>query len=224
MRGAEILQISQRQDADSGEHVARLPRSGIKHGDDIHTAFFKHGQVYQRAPEIPRTDDNGIEALPDREYLADLGKQVTDIVSVALLPEAAKAVEILPYLRCGHVHQGGQLAGRDAGTPLRDQFPQVAIVARQTSHHGGGHRHGTSCLILTVFHHTAPFRCIPGTRSVVTVTRRGVEIGPREPALLIAEVSGSSDHGTVIPAKPPLRHDKAYSPAAAQRVQRRAQV
>ena len=80
MRGAEILQISQRQDADSGEHVARLPLSGIKHGDDIHTTFFKHGQVHQRAPEIPRTDGGtASKPLPDREYLADLGKQVTDI-------------------------------------------------------------------------------------------------------------------------------------------------
>ena len=58
----------------------------------------------KRAAEISRTDDDGAIAFIDSEQLADLAVKIFYVISVALLAEAAKAVEILTYLRCGDVH------------------------------------------------------------------------------------------------------------------------
>ena len=59
--------------------------------------------------EIAATEENGFEAVLNTENCADFILKLFHIVAVALLPESAEAVKILPNLRCGQAHALRQL-------------------------------------------------------------------------------------------------------------------
>ena len=53
---------------------------------------------------ITRTDNDRTKPRRNAEEIADLAVQILDIIAIALLAEAAKAVEILTDLRCRYLH------------------------------------------------------------------------------------------------------------------------
>lgn len=138
MLGAEVLQGIQSQHLDARHGAPHKSLARIEHGEDIHAPLFEHGLVDEAAAQVSRADDDGVEARSNAEDLADLGEEVVDVIAVALLTEAAEAVEILADLGGGDVHHGGQLARGDAHLALGDQLPQVAVVAGEALDHGGG--------------------------------------------------------------------------------------
>ena len=107
MGGAEFLQGIQSQHLDACHGTAHQALARIEHGQDIHPALLEHGLVDEAAAQISRAHDDGMEARADTQNLADLGEEVVDVIAVALLTEAAEAVEILTDLGGGDVHHGG---------------------------------------------------------------------------------------------------------------------
>ena len=63
----------------------------------------------QRHTKIARTQQDNLSALVQSQNISNLLIQSIHIVAVALLTTAAKAVEVLPNLRSGQVHQLRQL-------------------------------------------------------------------------------------------------------------------
>jgi hypothetical protein len=63
----------------------------------------------QRLPHVACADDYAVELLVNPQYFRYFFKKSFYIVSVALLPESAEAVEILSYLGCCYAHPFAEL-------------------------------------------------------------------------------------------------------------------
>ncbi len=61
--------------------------------------------IAQRAPQVPRADDDELMLSVQPQDLPDFIVEILHIVAVALLAEASEIVEILPNLGSRHLHQ-----------------------------------------------------------------------------------------------------------------------
>ncbi len=55
-------------------------------------------------PQITCPNDNQVMALVQTEYFPDFLKQVFHVITISLLPKAAKIIKVLSDLRCGYFH------------------------------------------------------------------------------------------------------------------------
>ena len=74
------------------------------------------------APQVPGPEENGLPVLAEAQNFADFFVKVLDIVAVALLAEAAEAVEVLADLGSREPHFCGKVARRDADGPRIQQI------------------------------------------------------------------------------------------------------
>ena len=70
----------------------------VEQSDDVYAALFKHGRTHQRATQIANTDDDGTKSCTDAKDLGNFSIKIVDVIAVALLTEAAEAVEVLTDL------------------------------------------------------------------------------------------------------------------------------
>ena len=80
---------------------------------------------------VARADYHGIITVVGSEDIKYLSIELFDIVAVALLTEAAEAVDVLPNLRRREVHPLAQLLRRNLLHTCAFQFPQMPIISRQ---------------------------------------------------------------------------------------------
>jgi hypothetical protein len=101
----------------------------VKERKSLHAASCEHIGGGECATEVSGTYDDGVVALADTEQLADLGYKILDVIAVALLSEAAEAVEILSDLRRGDIHYLRELGGGDAESALLEQIREISVIS-----------------------------------------------------------------------------------------------
>ena len=94
-------------------------------------AGFKIDMRRYSTPEVACAYKDSIESFIDTEYLAYLFMQAFDMVAIALLAEAAEAIEILSYLGSGKLHSQGKFTGGDTFDTLFHKLTQKSIIARK---------------------------------------------------------------------------------------------
>ena len=96
--GAEFLQLAHIADHNTSNRAADQRRIHVEHRNDVDTALFKHGCSYQGSAKVARSDDDGLQTCVHSQKLANILIKIINVVSVALLSKAAKAVEVLADL------------------------------------------------------------------------------------------------------------------------------
>ena len=105
-------------------------RTGVECTQQLKAARREIEVVEQGAAEVAGAQKNRRASCAQAQDRAELLLQLFDIVAVALLTEAAEAVEILPDLRCRQPHPLGQCARGDALRAFGFQLADVAIISR----------------------------------------------------------------------------------------------
>ena len=138
----------------AAEGLARQRGIGVKRAQQAKPAGCKVKVVEQRAAQIARAQQDRRAPGAQAEDRAQLLLQFVDIIPIALLSKAAKAVEILPDLRSGQPHAFRQRAGRDTLHAFRLQFADVPVIAGQPLDHRLGN-------LLLTFHRVPSFSLSP---------------------------------------------------------------
>jgi len=100
-------------------------------------AIFRKIYVHcQRTSEITCTDENYLFGDVYAKYLSDLIAKLGDIIAVALLSEAAEAVEVLAYLRGGKAHHLGKLSRGYFGDVLFQKLTEKAVITGKSAYYG----------------------------------------------------------------------------------------
>ncbi len=104
----------------------------IKNAYELKAAAFKLCIGGKGSAHMTGAYHNGGVAPIQTENVGDLRSEHFNVISVSLLPEAAEAVKILPYLRGGNPHSLAELL---RGNPFRAAFikvGQVPVISGQT--------------------------------------------------------------------------------------------
>ena len=81
--------------------------------------------------EITTTNNDHRMLLVHTQNLADLIIQEFHIISISLLSKSAKIVQILPDLRCRHLHFRAQLTGRNALDSIIQHLAKISVISRK---------------------------------------------------------------------------------------------
>ncbi len=101
MKPNEFLQRAVGENFPIFDFLADHPRRLIENTDQIKAQLRKRHMSGNCFAEITGADQNALMPLFQPQYLADLGAKLRHGVTIALLAESAKTVEILAYLRGG---------------------------------------------------------------------------------------------------------------------------
>ena len=100
----------------------------VEHSGEMEAAFFKVDIIRQRLADVARAANNHIITFVQPEDFPDFLVQQLHVIPVALLPEAAEVVQVLPDLRRGNPHTLAQLFGGYACDVIIQQIPQITVI------------------------------------------------------------------------------------------------
>ena len=135
----EIDQFIHHPYPDPPDRYALKPGIYIKQTLQDKSAFLKRRVIRKRLSQISCSDYDKVMGFVQSEDLADLRVQMLYIISVSLLSESSEIVQILPDLRCRHMHLLAQVAGRDPLYACIEQFPQKPVIPRQPGYNCTGY-------------------------------------------------------------------------------------
>src|SRR5699024_3708526 len=107
------FQILHAPDLNSTHHESDEPGVNIEHPLYDKTALFKISVIGNSLSQISCSDDNNIMLPVNAQYLCDLCIKILYIIAIALLPESAEIIQILPDLRCRDLHPDAQFIRRN---------------------------------------------------------------------------------------------------------------
>ena len=110
----------------------------VERAEQLNAAVLEAEVRDERVAEIAGADDDRSELFIHAERLSDPVAQLTDVIAVALLAEAAEAVEILADLACSKAHLSAELAGRNLFNAGGGKQVKLADIARKPSYYVGG--------------------------------------------------------------------------------------
>ena len=100
MRNGDVVNL--------GSHQLRIV---VKNSDQLKAAFLKIGMICKGMTQVARADNNGFVSARKPQNLSDFVIEILNLIAVALLSEAAEAVQILPDLRRRNTHFFTQMFG-----------------------------------------------------------------------------------------------------------------
>ena len=82
------------------------------------------------------TDNDNIVYAVQSENFGDLLSKILHIITVALLPETAEIIQILPDLRGGHLHLLTEFTGRNPLNAGLLKFTEIPVITGQPLDNG----------------------------------------------------------------------------------------
>ena len=136
-KGGDVPVVQHRVAADL---AADHPGGVVKHTDEGKPQLVEGHVPHDGPPQVARADEHALVVRPQAQDLFDLAAQLGHVVAVALLPEAAKAIQVLADLGGGKAHLLRELLGGDAGHALVLQLREEPVVPGQPAddRHGNG--------------------------------------------------------------------------------------
>ena len=133
--GAERLQGFDGIHRDPGNLLTAQSVVAVENTDQLAAPLFKINVLRNGFSKVAYADENGLVACVHAKNLSDLGVKLRHIITVALLSEAAEAVQILTNLGSGQPHTLCKLPGGDPDHSLTFQFTEKAIVTGHPTNH-----------------------------------------------------------------------------------------
>ena len=134
----ESFQLVDVTDLDAADLLAHLVGGNIKGGDQLVAVGVGGDKTAHCLAQTAAADQDGGQPVTVAEQqVLQNGQEVVHRVADALpAVYIADAVEILPHLRGGGAHLGGQLPGGNAGDAVLLERAQIAVIFRETLDHG----------------------------------------------------------------------------------------
>ena len=121
--------------------IERLPDDlgvDVKYPFEPEPTRFEMHMLCDCAPKVARAQQDCAVQLVQPHDVGDLLMERRYIITVSLLTESAKAVQILPDLRRGELHELRKFTGRDAGHIFFQKITQKPVISGETSYHRAG--------------------------------------------------------------------------------------